>query len=153
MVPAGPKAEASWDVKITMSRNGFPTFPLMISCCRCIQVRIAHYRAARVSQNRARSVVMNLFSASVTRAHQLNSLICPAGSCFSSLSIDLLSSSRGNSRSHTKAETEFIVVQIIVSGVQLVFFGAYKLTSKGRGYISSDSCEMLTPICVLDIGS
>jgi hypothetical protein len=32
IVPAGPSAAASWEVKITMSRNGFPTFPLIINC-------------------------------------------------------------------------------------------------------------------------
>lgn len=92
----------------------------MISCCHHIQINMTHYRAARVSQKRARSVVMNLSLASVARALQLNSLVRPAGSCFSSLSIDLLSSSRRDSRSHTKAETEFIVIQIIISGIQLL---------------------------------
>jgi len=153
MVPDGPKAEASWDVKITISRNGFPTFPLMVSCCHHIQMNMTHYRAASVSQKRVRSVVMNLFSASMARSLQLNSLVRPSGSCFSGLSIDLLSSSRGDSRSHPKPETEFIVIEIIVSGSQLVSVRIFQLTSKGRGYIWSDSYEMLKPICVLDIES
>ena len=120
IVPDGPKAEASWDVKITISRNGFPTFPLLVRCCHCIQPKMAHYRAARVSQKRARSVVMNLFSASVARAHQLNSLIRPSGSCFSSLSVDLLSGGCGRSRSYSEPETEFVVIQIIIPAIQLM---------------------------------
>ena len=40
IVPDGPRAAASWEVKITISKNGFPTFPLDCQICPdCGEVR------------------------------------------------------------------------------------------------------------------